>query len=60
MFGVAVTICGVLLISWKPSAKLLEEEIDVVNSVMDDSDDTLSEHTSLLGSHVKKQVSYHT
>ncbi|KAK4512790.1 uncharacterized protein ATC70_003497 [Mucor velutinosus] len=60
MFGVAVTICGVLLISWKPSTKLLEEEIDVVNSAMDDSDDTLSEHTTLLGPHVKKQVSYHT
>lgn len=38
----------------------MEEEIDVVNSVMDDSDDTLSEHTSLLGPHVKKQVYYHT
>ncbi|KAL9544448.1 hypothetical protein MBANPS3_007626 [Mucor bainieri] len=60
MFGVAVTICGVLLISWKPSAKLMEEGIDVVNSIMDDSDDTLSEHTSLLGPHAKKQVSYHT
>ncbi|KAL7310432.1 hypothetical protein PS15m_009936 [Mucor circinelloides] len=60
MFGVAVTICGVLLISWKPSAKLVEEEIDVVNSVLDDSDDTLSEHTSLLGHNAKKQVSYHT
>ena len=58
MFGVAVTICGVLLISWKPSAKIIEEEIDVVNSIMDDSDDTLSEHTTLLGSNVKKHASY--
>lgn len=58
MFGVAVTICGVLLISWKSSAKIIEEEIDVVNSIMDDSDDTLSEHTTLLGPNVKKHASY--
>jgi hypothetical protein len=41
MFGVAITICGVLLISWK-SPTLIEEEII--------AEDTVSEHTSLLSS----------
>ncbi|CEP12082.1 hypothetical protein [Parasitella parasitica] len=60
MFGVAVTICGVLLISWRTTAKLIEDEIYIVNSTMDDSDDTLSEHTNLLGPNIKKHVSYNT
>lgn len=52
MLGALVTVSGVLLISLKPSAgnTLIEEEAIIVNTVMDDSDDTLSEHTSLLGS----------
>jgi hypothetical protein len=48
MFGVAITICGVLLISWESTT--LTEETDTTDNVMDDSDDTLSEHTSLLSS----------
>lgn len=49
MLGVAITICGVLLISWK-SSTLIEEEMNAIDAIVDDSDDTLSEHTSLLGS----------
>ncbi|KAI8338296.1 hypothetical protein EDC96DRAFT_450159, partial [Choanephora cucurbitarum] len=38
MVGVAITISGVLLISWKPSAELLEEPIEIL--VEDDHERT--------------------
>lgn len=51
MLGALITVSGVILISIKSTGvnNLMEEEAVVVNTVMDDSDDTLSEHTSLLG-----------
>ena len=53
MIGVAITICGVILISWKSSAtKLVQEEVLVVNKIILDN-----ESTALLDGS-KKQASY--
>lgn len=40
MLGVAITICGVLLISWRSSAvnSLVEEEVNIVNNVITEED----------------------
>ncbi|KAI8066032.1 hypothetical protein BDF21DRAFT_345889 [Thamnidium elegans] len=45
MLGVTITICGVLMISWRSSTvnTLVEEEVDVVNNITSD------ETTSLIG-----------
>lgn len=42
MLGVAITICGVLLISWRSSSvnKLVEDEVNIVNTVITDSETT--------------------
>lgn len=54
MLGVAITICGVLLISWKSSTnKLVEEEVEVVNNV-----DIISETTRLLDDGSAKKPNY--
>jgi hypothetical protein len=54
MLGVAVTICGVLLISWRSSAShLVEEEVDIVNNVT-------TETTRLLDDGAAKKPSYNT
>lgn len=54
MLGVAITICGVLLISWKSSTnKLVEEEVEVVNNV-----DIISETTRLLDDSSAKKPNY--
>ncbi|CAO3649254.1 unnamed protein product [Mucor hiemalis] len=56
MIGVAITICGVLMISWKASTvnNLVEEEVLIVNNVILDND---NESTGLLESS-KKNASY--
>ncbi|KAI9481324.1 MAG: magnesium transporter NIPA-domain-containing protein [Benjaminiella poitrasii] len=62
--GAAITVCGVFMISLKsPTVNTLieEEEEVIVNAaytMIDDySDDTLSEHSQLLGSNIKKNYS---
>ncbi|KAI7884735.1 uncharacterized protein EV154DRAFT_522077 [Mucor mucedo] len=55
MLGVAITICGVLMISWRSSSvnKLVEDEVNIVNNVIADS-----ETTRLLGD--RKKPSFYT
>lgn len=55
MLGVVITICGVIMISVKSSGanKLVEEEIVVVNTVLDDT----NEHTALINSNPTKTYS---
>lgn len=47
MVGVAITICGVLMISWRSStiSDLVEEEVNIVNNVIAEID---TETTRLL------------
>ncbi len=57
MIGVSITICGVLMISWKSSSSvnhLVEEEVVAVNNIILDND---NESTTLLDAQ-KKYASY--
>ncbi|KAI9361799.1 hypothetical protein BD770DRAFT_317157 [Pilaira anomala] len=57
MLGVAITICGVLLISWRSSAvnSLVEEEVNIVNNVITEED---TETTRLINNNNNKNPSY--